>query len=520
MAKEKQQTIEWPTKLRSRFADGRCLGVDGSVWLYRSVPLAPVVDAVRPDVGLEAAASLMGVFDVMSDLAQVRMARRSASKSSYRQVHILLVNIPKRFTPPPGELGAYLAASFSDAEVDRRLLLFGVRLRDRVGGGPGPAELQGPGLRRAARRTGYRLNRAVGSVTQTLSTGITPLEDFDVDFMAVDEALARAGLRVPSTEEFRLANAWWNHGGSPDTVFLEHIDHLHTFTSASSAMAAARLGADGDDCSSWPPMADTHSLAFGCVADFELPFVAGSDPAAHWAADLLDGGAVCVSIRGLVEPAKVTRHELRRRKKQYIDDIRERADQGKMERAEQEETLAELSEVEAVYSMAAAPPAIVDCSVLAVFSGRHEVSGYDLSEACRDSGVVLNSMVSRQRHALAETMLCSNVRAVPHLHDLPAQTIACSGLPSLSVVGDPDGALVGFTERDRQPAWLSPVAASRDDSLPAMVVVGQTGSGKTAFAEWIADQFARMGRPVVYVDPKTGSALDAAVRPPVGRWRR
>ena len=223
-------------------------------------------------------------------------------------------------------------------------------------------------------------------MTQTLSTGITPLEDFDVDFMAVDEALARAGLRVPSTEEFRLANAWWNHGGSPDTVFLEHIDHLHTFTSASSAMAAARLGADGDDCSSWPPMADTHSLAFGCVADFELPFVAGSDPAAHWAADLLDGGAVCVSIRGLVEPAKVTRHELRRRKKQYIDDIRERADQGKMERAEQEETLAELSEVEAVYSMAAAPPAIVDCSVLAVFSGRHEVSGYDLSEACRDSG--------------------------------------------------------------------------------------------------------------------------------------
>ena len=133
VAKEKQQTIEWPTKLRSRFADGRCLGVDGSVWLYRSVPLAPVVDAVRPDVGLEAAASLMGAFDVMSDLAQVRMARRSASKSSYRQVHILLVNIPKRFTPPPGELGAYLAASFSDAEVDRRLLLFGVRLRDRVG---------------------------------------------------------------------------------------------------------------------------------------------------------------------------------------------------------------------------------------------------------------------------------------------------------------------------------------------------------------------------------------------------
>ncbi len=517
VAKDNSQATDWPTKLRSRFTDGRCIGVDGSVWLYRSVPLAPVVDAVSPDVGLEAAVPLMGAFEVMSDLAQVRMARRSASKSSYRQVHILLVNIPKRFTPPAGELGVYLAGSFSDAEVDRRLLLFGVRLRDRVGGGPGPAELQGSGLRRAAHRTGYRLNRAVGSVAQTLSTGTTPLDDFDVDFTAVDEALARAGLRAPSVEEFRLANAWWNHGGSPDTVFLEHLDHLHTFTSASSAMAAARLGTDGDDCSNWPPMANTHSLAFGCVADFELPFVAGSDPAAHWAADLLDAGAVCVSIRGLVEPAKVTRHELRRRKKQYIDDIRERADQGKMERAEQEETLAELSEVEAVYSMAAAPPTIVDCSVLAVVSGRHEASGYDLSEVCRDSGVVLNSMVSRQRHALAETMLCSNVRAVPHLHDLPSQTIACSGLPSLSVVGDPDGALVGFTERDRQPAWLSPTAAATADGLPLCLVAGATGSGKTVVMLWLANQVSRIPNrkgertPVIILDPKHGSHHDEAV---------
>jgi hypothetical protein len=517
VTKSKPQTEpSWPTKLRSRFPDGRCIGVDGSVWLYRSVPLAPVVDAVSPDVGLEAATPIMSAFEAMSGMAQVRMARRSASKSSYRQIHVLLVNIPKRFTPPPGALGAYLARSFGDAEVDRRLLLFGVRLRDRVGGGAGPAELQGPGFRRAAGRTGHRLNRAVGSVAQTLSTGTAPLEDFDPDRTSVDEALTRTGLRVPTADEFRLANAWWNHGASPDTVFLEHIDHLHTFTSASSAVAAARLGADGDECSSWPSMANTHSLAFGCVADFELPFVAASDPGAHWAADLLDAGAVCVSIRGLVEPPKVTRHELRRRKKQYLDDIHERADQGKMERAEQEEMLSELSEVEAVYSMEAAPPTIIDCSVLAVFSGRHEVSGYDLSEVCRDSGVVLNSMVSRQRDALAETMLCSNVRSVPHVHDLPAHTIACSGLPSLSVVGDRDGALVGFTERDRQPAWLSPTAAATNDQLPMLAVLGATGSGKSLCANWLADQFARLGRPVVYVDPKA-LALDTRVPTP-GGW--
>lgn len=460
MAKDKTVQPDWPTTLRSRFPDGRCVGTDSSVWLYRSVPMAPVADAVSPDVGLEAADPFMTAFDELAKMTPIRLARRATSKSTYRQVHILLVNVPRRFVPPADHpLAGYLGECFPDAAVDRRLLLFGVRLRDKVGGAGGIKEV-------------------VASVAETLSTGTTPPSDFDADYAKVDAALARSGLVTPSGEDFRLANAWWNHGSFPDTPFLEHLDHLHVFTSADSAMAAARLGADGDDCADWPDMPNTHALAFGCVADFDLPFVTASEPAAHWASSLLDAGAVALSIRGTVEPPKVTRSELRRRRKQYIDDIRERESQGKMERSEQEEMLAELTEVEAVYSSGGAPPTLIDCSTLAVFSGRHETAGYDLSDVCRDSGLVLNSMMSRQRAALGETMLCSNIRAVPHLHDLPVQTIACSGLPSLSVVGDTEGALLGFTERDGQPAWLSPTAASRDDSLPMALCAGQTGSGK------------------------------------------
>jgi len=87
-------------------------------------------------------------------------------------------------------------------------------------------------------------------------------------------------------------------------------------------------------------------------------------------------------------------------------------------------------------------------------------------------------MPYRQEAAFADTWLCSPVRAVPHLHDLPSHTLAYSGLPSLSTVGDPDGALLGFTEKDRQPAYLSPTAASAGDSMPIAAVFGQTGSGK------------------------------------------
>ena len=127
-------------------------------------------------------------------------------------------------------------------------------------------------------------------------------------------------------------------------------------------------------------------------------------------------------------------------------------------------------------------------------------------------------MTYRQRSAMAETMLCSPVRANPHLQDLPSQSVAASGLPSLSVVGDRTGALLGFTESDRQPAYLDPMAATNQDTLPLMICVGQTGSGKSVTMLWGADQLARIrtaleeNTPVLIIDPKPESDHTAAVQ--------
>lgn len=506
-----QTTPLWPTQMRTRFSDGRCKGVDNSLWLYKAVPLGPVTDAVTPDAGLAVSEPIMSAMSSLAGMARNRMGRRQQSRNTYRAVHMLLVNVPQRFAPPAGPLSAYLRSSFLGRQVDRRVLLFGVRLRDRIGSGAPPAELVGPGMPLAAKRGSWRIGHVADAVAEVLSTGSVPLEEYEVDRTAVDEALTRAGFRTPKPEDFRLADAWWNHGRAADVPLLEHTDHIHVFSSVEASMSAARLGAEGDKCKDWPPMAGTHALSFGCVADFDLPFVETSDQAANWAAALVDAGAVCVSIRGMVEPAKVTRSELRRHKKRYLDDINERMSQGKMERSEQEETLANLSEVEAAYALDGAPPTLIDTSIITVFSGRHETYGYDLSDVCRDAGVVLTSMESRQLAALKETMLCSSVRAVPHLHDLPAQTVACSGLPSLNIVGDSDGALLGFTERDRQPAYLSPIAASRSDALPLLCVVGATGSGKSIATMFVADQFTRLSRPGIFIDPKQDSDFSAPV---------
>ena len=50
-----------------------------------------------------------------------------------------------------------------------------------------------------------------------------------------------------------------------------------------------------------------------------------------------------------------------------------------------------------------------------------------------------------------------------------------------------------FTERDRQPAWLSPTAASTEDGLPIFLCAASTGAGKTMLMLNLADQWARAG---------------------------
>lgn len=450
---------DWPTTMRARFPDGRCLGVDSSVWLYKAVPMGPVTDAVCGSEMLAVAAPLHAALLALGEMARSRVNRRNASRGTYREFHVLLVNIPRRFVPDPDRaLADFLAERFPDRVVDRRLLLLGVRLAPRLGTG------------------GFRA--AVDSVTETLLVGGAPISDFDLDLSIVDGALSRCGLTTPTGEQFALANAWWNSGHFGDTPQLVHSDHLHIFASPHSLREAARLEAERADCRAWPHLSRHHTIALGTVQEFDSRLVPADDAAAHWACELIERDALAVSVRGRVEPAKITRAELRRNRRRYREDIRESQQQaGGMDRAEVTEKLAELEAVEAVYSDArSAEPTVVDTSIVAAFSGRNERGSFDLDgETTR---TVIASMVHRQDKALTEMMLCSPLRANPYRHDESASMIAYSGLPSLSVVGDADGALLGFTERDRQPARISPVAAAVNDGLPMMLVAGQTGSGK------------------------------------------
>jgi hypothetical protein len=483
----------WPTAVRSRKRDGRVLGTDGSVWLYAKVPLSPVTDARSPEEALAAGEQIRAVLEEIAGTTHVRVTRRAMAKASYRNVHLLLVNVPTTFAPPAGsQLFTHLSSTFADTDVLRRLLLVGVRLQDKVGGSGG-------------------LRSAIDSVAETIAAGTIPLEDFDEDFATMSAIMARTGLNSLTDADFALANAWWNEGKAPDTPMLVHDDHVHVFSSTASMQAAARLvERDGDDnCESWE-LAKHHTLCFACVRDFEIGYPDATSHEAQWASSLIESGAVCVSIRGKLEPASVTRSELRRGKKKFTDDVNERHQQNKMARGEQEELLGQLDELERYYATGG-PATLMECSTIVVSSGVQGRNGYDMSEFAPDSSLVLSTMVSRQNSALAETWLASPVRANPYLHDLPTITLAASGLAGLSTVGDRDGALLGFTETDRQPAYMSPTAAADEDSLPIAVVVGQSGSGKSVTMLYLADQFSKIinsngeRTPVLIIDPKSAS---------------
>jgi hypothetical protein len=226
---------------------------------------------------------------------------------------------------------------------------------------------------------------------------------------------------------------------------------------------------------------------------------------------LLADDVTAISIRAKIEPQSVTRTELRQQRKQYERDLNEAAAAGKMDRQEVDEKLNLLTSVEAVYATNAGSPTLTDTSIVVAFNGL--VADMDRI-AGGTSAAIIRKVPFRQQQLLAETMICSSVMGNPSRHDMPAQTIAASGIQALSVVGDKDGAIIGFSLRDNQLARFSPTAASLADGAPLSLTPGATGSGKSMTMLWKALLYDMLpvpgGRPgqkicQVIIDPKTGS---------------
>jgi len=503
----------WPTRVKSKFTKGRVRGVDNSTWAYFSVPLSPVAEAKTTQQAVEAGHPMFAALSLLTETSQSRGNRRMA-KSSYRDIHILLVNSPTPFrVPHENPLADFLNSSYRGHIVQKRDLLLGVRLRASTDG-----TIEGtPGSKRW-------FSSVVDSIAETLaSDGGAPIHEFDKDFKKIEGLMLRAGLASASPEQLRHADSWWGDGHGADVPVMRHSDHLNFFASMTDAKMAERLLEEGVPTRLWSTDVDEvgrplaaevqklrqHPVTFASVLDFDLGYRSIEEPGARWAVGIAERVPLrAISIRGLLEPANISRTEAKSQIRQVRADIEEAASAGKMDRTEQQEKLDELYQIENLQSGDAAVPVLVETSVLIAFDGEVE----DI-HTVEPQGISLARMENRQPQAWQETMIASTAKANPHLHDLPITTLAFSGLPSLSQVGDfrGDCMLVGFTERDTQPAWLNPVGASAEDLSPIMLVAAATGAGKTIILQWLADQGARLGRPTVIIDPKPESDLSSIV---------
>src|SRR5690606_6622035 len=166
----------------------------------------------------------------------------------------------------------------------------------------------------------------------------------------------RAGLVPATTEEIRLANAWWNFGQYPDTPIMPEPNWLNIFRSADATRMGRRLADQGKSSLEWPDLKGHHVVSFGAVQDLDLDWVQVDKRRAQWAGQLIDSGAIAISVRGKVEPGKVTGKEVEAQRRSYIADINERVAAGKLDKPEQAEKLQVLEEVQRIYADQDPPP--------------------------------------------------------------------------------------------------------------------------------------------------------------------
>ncbi|MGP5523473.1 ATP-binding protein [Glutamicibacter arilaitensis] len=504
--KSNKQTLKWDSApdrapknigagshIRTLLPNGLVISRTGAVYLTRKVPLQAIENAKSMSAKMDAMEPLFEVLDELSSLVPLGGPKmRHLMRKNYRKYEVIGVDIPKVFDPKAASLEqkTLLREQFSHAVTDRRLLLVSVQLRDKLS-------------------FDQDFKGAVDSLVESMIYAETPLQDFEDDRRRVEAIMAGAGMQVPTADEIKFADAFFNHGDHANVLRLPHGEHIHIFANEDSGLMAERAGLE--DCSKWPDIPGHHALTVAGVNGFDFDFIPPEDYRSQWATALFREDALAITIRGSIEPAVVTRAELRRRRAQYISDIEERVSQNKMDKAEQESHLAQLENVESAYANDDAPATSVDTSILVVFDGVLDKTQGNVA-AVTD----LRIIPDLQAEALEEMLPYSPFTVNPLLQDLPVQTIAASGIQALCQVGDSSGAFIGFTESDRQPVYETGDAKVYKRMTPLILNVGKSGSGKSALMVWKAIQHGMSltskgtKRPQVVIDPKMGSDYSAA----------
>lgn len=432
---DKEKSTLWTTPWAWRDEDGLYVGWNGQVWLYRSMPLAPIAgeweDApTQIAVGRQLAQALTELGETSREGLP-----GLSSTADHREVHIVTVQWEAEPKPPEdvaGPLREYLEETL-DFLIPSKMLLIGVRLRPE-------GQIKGTSVIEGLKRT----------LTSTLGESVPDIDAFTKDRDTVDAVLRRSGGRRPRREELRQLEGWYNLGRGPDATIVEYRDHIE--------------------------VAERTRLEMAAVLSFEQSVHFA--PAYQWAysAETHPDGIRMMSVRAELEPANSARRRARQSQRRIKAQIDEELATGDIERPEYSDTYQLASAVEEHF-IGSSEPLLSRCSVVMARRAEDVLETY-IDYLRNQLDIECRPLDNRQLPALDETLPCSSKRVNPFLQELSIGMIAYAGLGGFSNLGDRKGVYVGVAHPNYTPTYLDILGAPARNKPPSMAIFGDPGSGK------------------------------------------
>ena len=458
-----------PTPISARLPDGTLISHNGDAWLYMVMPLVPLVWEDH-DQQMAHAQRLHAMLTELGSHSRGSAVPGMKMGAHYREFHMVSLAWDEPPRTPDAihpQVRQWLDPVFAEFDTGAGLFAVGVKLRTA---------------------SAFSASGFVSTIRNVIaeSTARTPDRGaFAADRALVGPIVARGGGKIPSDDQIRRLETWWNGGVA---------DHLSLHVTPDGRSVAVDF---------WP-----EGLEFSALMEFSKFHLNPSH--GLWLADAFGhhDGCVAVSLRGTLVPASVARNDFRKSQRKASARIGEQDAAGDLQRQEDHDLLDTAAKLESMYADAD-EPLVRWCSI--VFARRASRADTTFATMLEQSWGVKSKVVEhRQIEAMEETLPCG----VPRIgaskvfsRDLTVGMIAASGIGAFNDIGDSEGVWIGTAPPDHSLVWLDPQGASKENKPPSMGVVGEPGAGKTFLLQLIATQATQMGLPVVFINPKSADTL-------------
>jgi len=458
----------------------------GDPWLYSVLPTQPLQWADQHQ-RLAAGQRISALLRDVGLTSRLPMGHNMPNLSLNRQIHLITISMD--VPPEIPDISTAHHREFIQDVFDLldwapiKLFMLGVRLM--------PAQMMSQ-LEEDDRTLSADQLLGLGRVLFRVPSADFGLYQQDAD--QVKSIVYKHGGKPPDSRQRLLLESWYNRGDG------------------NGALIRARP--------TWLEIIDTEDrIEMAQVARFEKVRVESSEWTWASAAATHNSGAMCVSIRGDLEPAAVFAKRLHSSRRRQSANIDEAAKGDPLMDESEIEKLALQADAESLVKMEGEPVVVNASIVMARLANHHTPETY-IDMLNNRFGIVARPHWNRQVSALKECLPCYSGERSTTQHAMNVKQLAFAGLGSFGQLGDEGGIYIGRSDPDWSICWMDPWAAaagSATSQSPGVAVLGQPGSGKTFLMQLMALQSALLGRTVIYINPKPQDDLSGLVNT-AGRW--